>query len=158
MENILNDSATIKIYAAVQKKLCELEPNASEDEISKVIDLIPPNFLNQKEELMKICQLFSYIARNDRITKKGDTIKLFERIMQPIKTHLQDQSIFFWNIFGGILCFKLWLYEEGLITIDTIIQVLDESTTEYFLPEIKEDYPDIYEKMSQYFSNINDIT
>ncbi|KAK8860558.1 hypothetical protein M9Y10_012223 [Tritrichomonas musculus] len=149
MENILNDSAKIKIYAAIQNKLCELEPNASDDDISKIIDLIPPNFLNQKEELMKICQLFSYIARNDRITKKGDTIKLFERIMQPIKTHLQDQSIFFWTIFGGILCFKLWLYEEGLITIDTIIQVLDESTTEYFLPEIKEEYPEYFEKQFQ---------
>ena len=40
MENILNDSVKIKIYAAIQNKLCELEPNASDDEISKIIDLI----------------------------------------------------------------------------------------------------------------------
>ncbi|KAK8898407.1 hypothetical protein M9Y10_000694 [Tritrichomonas musculus] len=146
MDNILKDSAKIKIYTEIQGKLCDLEPNASDDKINEIINLIPPSFLNQKEDLMKICQFFSYIARNDRITKKGDSIKLFEKIMEPIKTHLQDQSSFFWNIFGGILCLKLWMYEEGLIAIDTIIQLLDPSTTEYFLPEIKEKCPEYYDK------------
>ena len=44
-----------------------------------------------------------------------------------------------------------------------LIEKNENESFEYFIKsnqisEIKEDYPDIYEKMSQYFSNINDIT
>ena len=90
MDNILKDSAKIKIYTEIQGKLCDLEPNASDEKINEIINLIPPSFLNQKEDLMKICQFFSYIARNDRITKEivsNYLKKLWNQLKRICKTN-----------------------------------------------------------------------
>ena len=123
-------------------------PNCKEEEIDRIIKLIPNSYITNKDDLLVICRIFGYYGRYALKTCIGNCIKLFERIIEPIKKHLQDQSSFFWDIFGGLNLFKLWMYEEGLITIDVIIQsaALDTSNTilEYFLPEIIEKEPFIY--------------
>ena len=150
MESIFKNETKIKIYANIQKLLNNLKPNSPDKDITNLINQIPPDYLNQKEELMMICQLFAYYARNSLITIKGNAIKLFEKIMDPIKTHLQDESSFFWRIFGGIHYFKLWMHKNGLISMQEIIQKIRANNSiyiaEYFYPEIMEQEPEIYEK------------
>ena len=153
MECIFNDLTKIKIYGQIQALLCELNPIASDKEIDDLINQIPSNLLTQKDDLMVICSLFSYYSRNNLQNNKGTVIKLFEKILQPIKEHLQDESSFFWNIFGCLFCFKLWFYEEGLIKIEDIIQAVrsdlfnnKETLVAFFLPEIIEREPELFEK------------
>ena len=151
MEIIFNDLEKIKIFSQVQKSLCDLRPNSEDAEIEKIINLIPEIYFDQKEDLMIICRLFAFYNRCGSRRIRGNGIKLFEKIMKPIKKHLANQSIFFFNIFGPLNYFKQWLYEEGLITFDVIIQsaLSNESLViaEYFLPEIIEKEPEIYEKV-----------
>mgnify|MGYP006962165672 CR=1 FL=1 len=151
MESIFNDLEKIKIFSQVQKSLCDLRPNSEDAEIEKIINLIPEIYFDQKEDLMIICRLFAFYNRCGSRRIRGNGIKLFEKIMKPIKKHLANQSIFFFNIFGPLNYFKQWLYEEGLITFDVIIQsaLSNESLViaEYFLPEIIEKEPEIYEKV-----------
>ena len=150
MEHIPIDESKINIYAKIQDSLCELLPNSSDESIDEIINQIPQNYLTQKEDLMMICQLFAYIARNNCQTKKGNAIKLFEKILDSIKQQFKNDSSFFWQIFGGILFLKHWFYEEGLIFIEDIVQRSRSDTTltiaEYFLPEIIEKEPDFYDK------------
>ena len=150
MENLFIDDAKIKIFKQIQNDLLDLESNSKEQVIDDLIKKIPQNYLENKEDLMTICQLFSYYGRNHAHKNKGNVIKLFEKIMIPIKTHLHDESTFFWNIFGGLCYFKLWFYEEGFISIEKIINSIRQSnsirTIEYFLPEIIEKVPDIFDK------------
>ena len=150
MNKIEFNEARIKSYAKIQALLIDLKPNSSDEEISSVIEQIPPEFLTQKEDLMIICELFANYARNYIITTKGNIIKIMERIMPQMKSLLQNESVFFWNIFGGLFTFKLWLYHEGLISIDQIISAIikDDSplSVEYFLPEIIEHDPELFEK------------
>ncbi|KAK8878393.1 hypothetical protein M9Y10_005161 [Tritrichomonas musculus] len=150
MNIILKEQENIKIYAEIQRTLCALTPDANEEEIDQLFTKIPANFLTQKDTLMVICQLFAYYARIHQASIKGNTIKLFERILDTMKKNLQDESSFLWNIFGGLFNFKLWMYEEGLITIDQIITSAqhDQSSAiyEFFIPEIIEKEPEIFEK------------
>lgn len=154
MDKIIQDETKIKIYGEIQKELCNLRPKASKEEIDKIIDLIPQSFLNQKEELMMLCHIFSYYARCNQTSKKGNALKLFQRIISPIKSNLQDESSFFWSIFGGHFYFKLWMHEEGLISIDKIIQCAQSDDTsaiaEYFFPEIMIERPEIFENETKY--------
>lgn len=149
MYNIFNDTQKIKLISQIEKDLCDLRPNANEDEINNIINQIPPQYLTQKDDLMMVCQTFAYYARNNFQTNKGNSIKLFEKIFSPIKEILQDLSSFFWNIFGGLFFFKLWFYNENLISMEQIIQAtrFQEAPTvaEYFLPEIIEHEPEIFE-------------
>lgn len=149
MEYILSEASKISFYAHIQKELCALSPNANDEEINILIDQIPENYLNQKENLMIICQLFAYYPRNSPKKVRRNVFKLFDKIMIHIKTHMQGQSTFFWNIFGGLFYFKQYMYDEGLISIDNIVQeaVRDNlpHVSEYFLPEIIEKSPEIFE-------------
>ncbi|KAK8834922.1 hypothetical protein M9Y10_030452 [Tritrichomonas musculus] len=156
MQKIFKDDVKIKKYAQIQKELCDLKPIASDEDIEKIIKLIPPEYLNQKDELMLICQMFAYIARCQPTPKKGNSFKLFQRILTPLKTYLKDESTFFWNIFAGLFYFKLWMHEQGLISIETIIRVSQDgnnSIAEYFYPEIYEERPEIFEKETKYQLN-----
>lgn len=150
MENIFNNDEKIDVFMQIENDLMELEPNSPDEKIENLINHIPINYLNQKEDLMMICQLFTHYSRNYIHSCKGNAIKLFERIMEPIKTYLQDEQTFFWVISGGLFYLKLWFYEENLISIDKIIQVSRRPNslpvTEYFLPEIIEKEPEIYEQ------------
>ena len=145
MENLFNNKTKTDIFKQIQYDLLELQENADDEEINNIFEKIPPDFLNNKDDIMIICQLFAYYSRNNCRTKKGNVIKLLEKIIEPMKIHLQDESSFFWFIFGG-----LWLYEEGLISIEKIINATrqDDSlkVTEYFLPEIIEKETEIFEK------------
>lgn len=150
MNSLFQDEAKIKIYSQLQNALNELEPNSKEECINNIISLIPKAFLSQKDDLMAICQLFAYYSRIVPAKKKGNAMRLFEKIMDQIKSLLSDESSFFWNIFGGLFYFKLWMHEQGLISIDYIIlsSLIDISlkTAEYFLPEIIEKEPELFEK------------
>ena len=110
MESIFKNETKIKIYANIQKLLNNLKPNSPDKDITNLINQIPPDYLNQKEELMMICQLFAYYARNSLITIKGNAIKLFEKIMDPIKNYLQDESleVFIISNYG---CIKTALFQ-----------------------------------------------
>lgn len=150
MCTIFENTTIIKTYAQIQKNLINLRPRSSEDEINFIINQIPPAFLTNRRELMMICQIFAYYARNLNKTQKGNAFRLFDRIIKYIKAFLPNESTFFWYIFGGLLYYKLWFYEEGLISIEVIIQHTRQPNqsfiAEYFAPEIKEKYPEIYEK------------
>lgn len=154
MDKIFQDEDKLKIFVRIQEAINNLKPNSREDEIDQIIKIIPNKYLNQKDELMTICQLFAYYARFKSITQKGNAIKLFQRILTPIKTLLQDESIFIWNIFGGLMPFKLWMYEEKLICIDQILQsaqIEDNNyISEFFYPEILEAKPKIFENVTKY--------
>ena len=154
MDKIFQDTTKIKKYIQIQNELCDLNSNANPEEIDKIINLIPPEYLNQTDELMVICQMFAYYARCHETSKKGNTFKLFQRILTQIKTHLQGESSFFWFISGGLFYLKLWMYENGLISIEKIIQEsqsdFTSSVAEYFHPEIIEERPEIFENETKY--------
>ncbi|KAK8883618.1 hypothetical protein M9Y10_042713 [Tritrichomonas musculus] len=150
MEMIFKDETKIKIYKQIQNNLCLLDRHSSDEHIINLINQIPENFFTQKDDLKMICALFSNYGRIKSHPYKQNTIKLFEKIMSPIKKYLQDESDFFWMIFGDVFYFKLWMYEEGLISIEHIIHTIqsrrEPEATEYFLPEIIENAYEIYEK------------
>ena len=150
MNNIFIESNIIRAYAQIQENLNNLPPNANNSEISNLIKQIPPDFLTQKDTLMVICQLIAQYARRYVQITKRNIIKLFEQLMDNLKTYLQNESEFFWNIFGGTYYIHLWLHREGLISIDEIIQRIIKQSypryTEYFLPEIIDEEPEIFEK------------
>ena len=91
---MFTNSTKIKIFSRIQTSLYNLPPKCKEEEIDKIIDLIPKSYLKQKEDLLVICRLFAYYNRNNIRNVEGNGIKLFERIMEPIKAILQDQSAF----------------------------------------------------------------
>lgn len=139
----------IEQYERIQTNLMALEPNASDDQITEFINSIPPELLSNKEDLMVICEQFSIYGRTKNKTKKRNIFKLFEGIMSSIQKHLNDHSKFFWNITGGLFYVKLWMYEQGLISIDTIILSIKKDKqyliANYFLPELIEKEPEIFE-------------
>lgn len=152
MENLFTDKTAINIFKQIQFDLLDLQTNSGEEEISDLINKIPSEILNDKDNLMVVCRLFSYYARDNLHQNVGNAVKLFYKIIEPLKMHLKHESSFFWSIFGSLLFFKLWMYEEGLITIEEIINAtrqpnLERSndTIEYFLPEIIEKEPEIFE-------------
>lgn len=150
MFNFFNDTTKIKFFSQIQNDLSSLPSNSKDEQINEIIEKIPNNFLNNKDDLMMICQLFAYNSRAVSNTNKRNSIKLFQKILIPIKTHLKDESSFFWQIFKGLFCFKLWMHDEGLISIEQIIRETRKDTTGtvalYFLPEIIEEEPEIYSK------------
>lgn len=149
MENIFDNETKRIFFAKIQNSLYNLKVNSPDYDIQNIINQIPNNYLNQKEDLMLICCLFSYYTRNNLIKCKRNGIKLFEKIIIPIKKHMPNESTFLWKIFGGLNYFKLWMYEEGLISINTIIQKIRNKSlyiVEYFFPEIIEKDPELYEK------------
>lgn len=150
MDKIHLDEEKISIYAKIQNILCDLEPNSPDESIDNVINQVPPEFLNQKDDLMVICQLIAYYSRTQNSLKKVNAIKLIERIMDSLKTILKDESTFFWEIFGSHYYFKYWMYEEGLIKIEQIILAAEGDETgmiiEYFLPEIIKEKRELFEK------------
>lgn len=154
LKTLFNDKDKIKVFKDIQYNLLSLEPNSNDEAINNIISQIPQEFLTGKEDLMAISQLFFYYSRNTHQKNKGNTIKLFEKIIDQAKTYLQDESSFFWNICGGIIYFKLWLHEEGLISIEKIVNSLKQSdsieTIEFFLPELIEKVPEIFEKDFKY--------
>ena len=149
MENLFRDEEKINIYTKIHKCINSLQPDSDEEAIDSIFEIIPSEFLNQKNELIMICQFFGFLARYGQHFGHL-VIKLFERIMNFLKIYLQNESSIVWNFFGGHFCFKLWMYEEGLIDIDTIVLSAqkDETskTARFFLPEIIEHYPEIFHK------------
>ncbi|KAK8845713.1 hypothetical protein M9Y10_020631 [Tritrichomonas musculus] len=150
MDVLFQDVTKISLFSQLQKKLCDLNTNSGDEEILQVIKLIPTNYLNQKDDLMVICQLFGCYSCVCSLTMKKHVFKLFDHIMNSLKANLQEESAFFWNIFGGSFYFKLWMYEEGLISIEQVIlcSLKDKTmeTMKYFLPEIIEKEPEIFNK------------
>ena len=156
MERMFTDANKIKIYARLQDELCKLNENSNDESINKIINLIPANYLNQKDELKIICSMFAFYARCHLSTMTKNTFRLFQRILSPIKTHLQDESAFFWNISGGLFYLKLFMHREGLISIDHIILCSngdEPSVIEYFYPEILDQAPEIFENETKYKLN-----
>lgn len=153
MDSVLKDDTKVKLYAQIQHNLIELK-SGGDDEINNLISQIPDLFLTQKEDLMRICQLFSSYAINNVCKNRSAPIKLFEKILTPIKTYIQNESTFFWMIFADLNYFKLWMYEEGLINIEQIIQASrydkSYSIAYYFIPEIYENEPNFFEEEFKY--------
>lgn len=149
MNNLFQDINKIKSYTEIQNHLIDLKPNASEDEIQGLINQIPENFLKQKNDLLMICQLFAHYAKFTSYRIRGNAIKLFEKIKDPMKNLLGDESYFLNKIFNGFYYFKLIMYEDRLITIDDIIKTIlrrnSSPEAEYFLPEIIKERPEIFE-------------
>ena len=85
----------IEQFETIQNNLISLEPNTNDEEIKKVIDQIPKEYLNQKEDLMMICELFAIYARVKNRTKKRNAFKLFEGIMDYIKKYVSRRSYFY---------------------------------------------------------------
>lgn len=141
--------AELEVYANIQKYLRDLNEESTDEQIEDLFKIVPTDYLNSKERLLMLCQIFAKVSRNHR---KMDRIiyKLFEHILEDIKRNLSDESIEFWEIFYGVFHFKLWLYEQGLISIDTIVMKAqkDQSseTAQYFLPEIIEKKPEFFYK------------
>ena len=148
MEDLFKDTTTINAFKQIQYDLLDLSSNSKDEEISSLISKIPPNIINNEDNLMVVCRLFAYYARDNVFRNVGNAVKLFEKILEPIKKHLEGKSSFFMNIFGGLLFFKLWMYEEGLIFIEDIISSVKQpgdkmqnDIIEYFMPEIIEKEP-----------------
>lgn len=154
MNNLFQDNERIVFYADLQSDLFSLEQNPSDDTLNLIINQIPSNLLNEKDILMSICHIFAQYARKRPAIMKKNSIRLFKLILPFMKKNLQNESSFLWGIFGGLLFFKLWMYEEGLITFDQIILSAqnDETSTitEYFLPEIIDTNFEIFEKELKY--------
>ena len=70
MENLFNNKTKTDIFKQIQYDLLELQENADDEEINNIFEKIPPDFLNNKDDLMIICQLFAYYSRNNCRTKK----------------------------------------------------------------------------------------
>lgn len=153
MSTIQFDESKIKIYSQIQRNLCDLYKNPSDSQFDNLIQQIPPQLLNEKEDLMVICELFALYGRIFPISNKKNAFKLMDKIMIFIKKILSDEPQFFWKIFGGSICYKLWFYQEGLITIEQVVRsaILDSPlVTEIFLPEIIEKVPEIFDKELKY--------
>lgn len=157
MEGLFLDKEKISLFSKIQNNLKALKPNASQYAINQIINQIPPKFLAEKEDFMTLCLLFAYYGRNSFTSYKGNAVKIFEKIIDYMKKHLQNESSFVWKLFGGLFYFKLWMHEEGLISIEQIIQFSQSDSTnytiEYFLPEIIEQEPEIYYKQIKYKLN-----
>ena len=122
MNTIFTDKDKIKIFSQIQENLTHLESNSDEESIDLIIQQIPPQYLDQKDDLMTICSIFGYYSRNNNKNKIGNVVKLFTKIIKPIKKHLKNETSFIWNIFGSIFYLKRWMHEEGLFSIEYIIQ------------------------------------
>ena len=150
MEDLFKDKIKYELFSQIQKDLINLPPNPEEDQINDLIQKIPSDSLNSKDDLKTIIQLFSSYAKNILIFHKRNAIKLLEKIMPQIKTHLQNESEFFCSTFEHILYIKLWMHQEGLISINSIIKEINFDKTgknlEYFYPEIIEKEPKAYLK------------
>lgn len=141
-------------YAKIQRSLCELKPDSNDSDIDQLISQIPKNFLKQKDDLKVICELFAHFSFFCSVKKKRIAIKLFDKIKNPIKELLNDESNFFWLITGKLLFFKYWMYENGMISIEQIIfgaqRTGSKSIIEYFLPEIYSLKREIFDKEIQF--------
>ena len=150
MDNLFKDKIKYNLFSQIQKDLINLPPNPEEDQINEIIQKIPSDSLNSKDDLKTIIQLFSSYAFNILIFHRRNAIKLLEKIMPQIKAHLQNESTFFWKVFDNFLYMKLWMYQEGLISINNIIQAINLDETrkliEYFYPEVIEKEPEAYLK------------
>ena len=150
MQYIFDDDGKMKLLEEIQKKLNALNPNTTDEKIRELINQIPQSMLTQKEDLMMICELFAIYSRNNDYTNKRNSFKLFENIMIYIKAYLHNESSFFWSILGGLYYLKLWMYQEGLISIETIILEVKKDNYhaigEYFFPEIIENEPEMFKK------------
>lgn len=72
-----DDSSKISFYSQIQKSLCNLKPNSSDEEINILIQQIPKESFNNNEDLMVICQLFAYYPRNGSKRIRRNVFKLF---------------------------------------------------------------------------------
>lgn len=146
MIKIFEDQTQLKLYSTIQKHLHALHPKSREKTLNKIFDLFP-DFLNQKENLLMISNLFASVGVN-HMTLYGVVIKLFSRILPLMKMHLQDESSAIWNLTHDLFFLKLWFYEKGLISIQQIklASLSDNSTitAQYFLPELIKNDPRIF--------------
>lgn len=150
MKNILDNEEEIRSFTRIQEELYKLPENATDEEIANFISEIPPKFLSDKDDLMTICKIFAYYSRNFQQTSKQNSIKLFDKILDIMKAKLKNESEFFFNIFGGTYYLHFYMYQNGLIDMEEIIQRSIRFKypyfTEYFLPEIIESTPEIFDK------------
>lgn len=91
MRKIFLDHTKINLFALIQKKLLRLRPESSEKSINKIFNLFPPNFLDEKENLIMAIKLFVMIACC-RIYMYKMVIKLLQKILHKMKIYLQDES------------------------------------------------------------------
>ena len=54
MGDLFQNDSRIKSYATIQRYLLDLKPNASDEDLQKLINSIPQSFLTNKEDLMMI--------------------------------------------------------------------------------------------------------
>ena len=155
----LSEDAKINSFAKIQLNLLNLKNDSSQEEINKLIDQIPLSIRIRKDYLRVVCRLIAYYSLISDISKKRNTIILFDNLMRYLKLYLQDESSFFWNIFGNDLVFKYLMYKQGLISIEQIILNSKKDKTskviQFFLPEIIEEEPEIFEKELKYQNEIN---
>ena len=150
----------VEVYAKIQEQIYSLRPASTDEEIEDLFKIIPSTFYEQKDNLVMLCQLFAKCEEHE--PKMGRvTIKLFDYILPIIKLNFQSESSLIWEIFGTCSYFKHWMYKEGLIDIEQILQssLTDESslTAQYFLPEIIDNDPKYFcEKIIDKFKCFSD--
>ena len=96
MKNILKDAAKIRSFVQIQENLNELPENATETEINSLIENIPKQMLTQKDDLMIICKLFAYYARNFQQTSKKNAIN-YKTNLNFSLTYLVARIIFIYT-------------------------------------------------------------
>lgn len=92
MDNLFKDKIKYKLFSQIQKDLINLPPNPEEDQINEIIQKIPSDSLNSKDDLKTIIQLFSSYAFNILIFHRRNAIKLLEKIMPQIKAHFNKTN------------------------------------------------------------------
>lgn len=73
MKKFADYQSTLELYAEIQKHVYSLRSKSTDEEVDKLFKMIPPNFYDEKDNLIMLCQLFAMNGRYDhqmgRITR-----------------------------------------------------------------------------------------
>ena len=93
MENLFKDKIKYELFSQIQRDLMNLPTNPEEDQINDLIQKIPSDSLNSKNDLKTIIQLFSSYANNILIFHKRNAIKCL-KLKQIYKTNPHFSGLF----------------------------------------------------------------
>ena len=80
MKAMFSDKSKVKLLSKFQKNLILLNPNSSQETINIIFEKFPPNFLENKENLIIICKSFEMIPRRSH-HMIFITVKLFQKVL-----------------------------------------------------------------------------
>lgn len=108
MDKIPLDEGKVRFYAQIQENLCNLSEDSSDEDIDKLINQIPAEYLTQKGDLMKICELFASYARFHSLKSKRSTFKLLDKIMSHLFYQMNRH-------FSGVFLVAIYILNIGSI-------------------------------------------